>query len=400
MAKLVHNQTNFTAGELTPRMKGRGDVARYQNGAETIENANIVTHGGAIRRHGLRYLATCKHGGTYPARLIRYVYSVDQAFILEFGHLYVRVFDAVTGAVILNSGLTPLEIVSPYTQDQLFNIRFKQDSDVLFLFHSRVPVQQLRRITALLWTLLPVRWVAEPFSENGHAPDARLSLSAATVGVGRTFTTSPTAVPGAPTIGTAFPLNAAASVNFTAPANTGGLPITGYTATSSPGAITGTGVASPVRVSGLANNTAYTFTVVATNSIGNSVASAASNSVTPLSTLASASITVTSANYSAIVENGTVLDIAGPTAAATSGTAPFTYSCVKISGSDSIVITRANTAQVLFNSSGSGTTNYASFRFTGTDALGSQGTVDVTISVQHRAGHSGDPVIPPGGFIP
>jgi hypothetical protein len=87
--------------------------------------------------------------------------------------------------------------------------------------------------------------------------------------------------PNAPTIGTATAGNASASVAFTAPSNVGGGAITSYTAISSPGGIVGTGATSPVTVSGLTNGTAYTFTVVATNSYGSGPVSAASNSVTP-----------------------------------------------------------------------------------------------------------------------
>ena len=92
---------------------------------------------------------------------------------------------------------------------------------------------------------------------------------------------TPSSVPGAPTIGTATAGNAQANVAFTVPASNGGSAITGYTVTSNPGNITGTGSASPIIVTGLTNGTVYTFTVIATNSTGNSSPSSASNSVTP-----------------------------------------------------------------------------------------------------------------------
>jgi|688.fasta_scaffold00052_30 hypothetical protein len=88
-------------------------------------------------------------------------------------------------------------------------------------------------------------------------------------------------VPSAPTIGTAIKDNASAIVSFTPPSDTGGQPITSYTVTSSPSNITATGSSSPITITGLTNGTAYTFTVTATNSVGTSLPSAASNSVTP-----------------------------------------------------------------------------------------------------------------------
>lgn len=87
--------------------------------------------------------------------------------------------------------------------------------------------------------------------------------------------------PGAPTGVSATGGDTQASVSFTAPANTGGSPITGYTVTSSPGGLTGSGASGPITVSGLTNGTAYTFTVTATNVVGPGAPSAASNAVTP-----------------------------------------------------------------------------------------------------------------------
>jgi hypothetical protein len=91
----------------------------------------------------------------------------------------------------------------------------------------------------------------------------------------------PLLVPNAPTIGTATAGDAEATVPFTAPTNVGGGSITSYTVISSPDNITASGTTSPIAVTGLTNDTAYTFTVVANNAYGPSAASAASNSVTP-----------------------------------------------------------------------------------------------------------------------
>jgi hypothetical protein len=91
-------------------------------------------------------------------------------------------------------------------------------------------------------------------------PKAPESVSATNVGSGRAFN------------------NGQADVTFTLPA--GSPAATSYTVTSSPGSYTASGASSPLSVTGLQSNTAYTFTVVATNAVGSSPASSASNSIT------------------------------------------------------------------------------------------------------------------------
>lgn len=93
--------------------------------------------------------------------------------------------------------------------------------------------------------------------------------------------TTDSSAPSAPTIGTATKTGTStASLTFFAPNTDGGQAITSYTATSLPGSITATGTSSPLNFTGLTSGTQYTFTVTATNPVGTSSPSQASNAIT------------------------------------------------------------------------------------------------------------------------
>ncbi|HEX5245566.1 MAG TPA: fibronectin type III domain-containing protein [Gaiellaceae bacterium] len=92
---------------------------------------------------------------------------------------------------------------------------------------------------------------------------------------------TPAGLPGAPTDVSATAGDSQATVAFTAPADNGSA-ITSYTVTASPGGSSASGSASPVVVTGLSDGTAYTFTVTATNGVGEGAPSTASTDVTPV----------------------------------------------------------------------------------------------------------------------
>ena len=95
------------------------------------------------------------------------------------------------------------------------------------------------------------------------------------------YTYAEASVPDAPTSVTAVPGDGQATVYFNLPVTDGGSAITSYTITSSPGNFSTTTAITTGIVSGLANGTSYTFTVKATNSLGDSTASASSTAVIP-----------------------------------------------------------------------------------------------------------------------
>lgn len=187
MPRVTLNQTNFTAGEVSPKCYGRVDVARYQNGAAVMSNVLVNIHGGAERRSGLGHIAASKDH-TKRARLIPFVFSTSQAYILEFGHLYLRVYLASSGQIL--SGGIPYEIATPYTEAMLPDLDFTQGADTMFLFHPLIPQHTLKRFASAFWAIQPAPITVAPFDEIGDMFPVSLTLSAATVGIARTVTAS------------------------------------------------------------------------------------------------------------------------------------------------------------------------------------------------------------------
>jgi putative nucleotidyltransferase with HDIG domain len=98
---------------------------------------------------------------------------------------------------------------------------------------------------------------------------------------------TPATVPTAPSAVSGVSGDGSVTLSWSAPADDGGDPVTGYTVTPYIGGSAQTpsvfaSSATTQTMSGLTNGTAYTFTVIATNGAGNSPASAASPAVTPV----------------------------------------------------------------------------------------------------------------------
>ena len=140
-------------------------------------------------------------------------------------------------------------------------------------------------------------------------------------------------VPDAPVIGTATNVgtsrafnNGSATITYTA-ASTGGTPAS-YTITSNPGSFTGTG-ASPVTITGLQSNTAYTFSGTATNTTGTSSVGTASSSI--IATTVPAAPTIGTATKTGIT-TATVAFTEGATGGSTITTFTVTSSPGSITG--------------------------------------------------------------------
>lgn len=178
-------QTNFTAGELSPRMLGRMDVERYKNGAEILENVLPLIQGGVRSTPMLEYIEAAKYSDR-KCRLIRFEFSKTQANILEVGHQYIRFFNQ-DGSQVMDGG-SPVEIATDYDESELFELEFVGGADTIFMFHTAHFPQRIRRYANDNWVIEDAPFVVQPFAELGHKPSPSLTLSDASAGSGRTFT--------------------------------------------------------------------------------------------------------------------------------------------------------------------------------------------------------------------
>lgn len=97
------SQPSFAAGELSPAVQGRTDLAKYRAGAALLRNFFVQAYGGAATRAGSAIVGRCKQPyGTRP-RDIDFIYGQLQAYALEFGELYMRVI--MNGGYVLEPTL-------------------------------------------------------------------------------------------------------------------------------------------------------------------------------------------------------------------------------------------------------------------------------------------------------
>ena len=185
MARVAAQLSNFTAGELSPRLDGRNDLAKYSAGCATVENMVIYPHGAAARRPGTTFIAEVKTSSA-KTRLISFEFSTTQTYILELGNQYMRFYR--DNGQILSSG-SPYEISTPYLTAELFDIKFAQSADVMYITHPNHATRKLSRTGHTSWTLTEVDFTNGPYLDT-NTSTTTITASASTVGTGRTFTAS------------------------------------------------------------------------------------------------------------------------------------------------------------------------------------------------------------------
>jgi len=152
MQKAKVSLTNFQFGEISPSLISRTDTKVYTASAQKIENFFLRAEGGLIKRAGLSKIyefdTTIDASKTQQHRLVPFIFSDDERYIVSLEHQKIRVFQIDTNnAVSLAATLTADSsgATIPITNLNMHEVTYAQSGDVMFIAHQTFMVRKLVR---------------------------------------------------------------------------------------------------------------------------------------------------------------------------------------------------------------------------------------------------------------
>jgi len=169
------NQPSFTGGEISPSLYARVDLTRYANSLKTCRNMIVSSYGGCYNRPGFRFVNASKASGAF--RLIPFQFNTTQTYVIELGNHYARFYS--NGAQVLNAGV-PVEIVTPWSSDEAWSVRYTQSADVMYLAHEDYPTQIIKRTSATAFSISEFVASEGPFQPVNPDQSIKMASSATT----------------------------------------------------------------------------------------------------------------------------------------------------------------------------------------------------------------------------
>ena len=169
-------ETNVTAGELSPTMLGRADVARYANGCLRLENFILTVTGMVSYRPGFGLMGLPKATGK-PFKLRRFQFSDQQGYCLELGEKYFRIWHP-TGQIVDATSHLPIEVVTPFLSANLGLLGFTQSADFLFVVDETQGVLAIKRMSHTSWSIEVFQLKDGPYGAHNADTGKILTFSA------------------------------------------------------------------------------------------------------------------------------------------------------------------------------------------------------------------------------
>ena len=176
----------FNGGIWSDVLKGRYDLGNYKSAARTCENFIPTRYGQVEKRAGTKHLGFAKNDDK-KCMLVPFQFSVNTKFMLEFGDQYIRFWS--NDLQVESAPATPLEVVTPYLEAELYEIQTRAVNDVVYITHPNHPVGKLTRLSDTNWTYA-VADLSLPFVDPDVNSTVVTLTPSATTGNGITLTAS------------------------------------------------------------------------------------------------------------------------------------------------------------------------------------------------------------------
>ncbi|MBS0524327.1 MAG: hypothetical protein JSS04_11910 [Proteobacteria bacterium] len=166
-------QPSFAAGELSPFLYGRVDLAKFHVGARTMLNFFVHPHGGASNRPGTRFIGEVDESSARH-RLIPFQFRTlpaGQTYVLVFGDrtMQAAMFDGTTWGFVESSPGVRFTLATPYASTDLALLKYVQSADTMTLTHPSYSARKLSRAGHALWSLTPITFAPTTQPPSGLA---------------------------------------------------------------------------------------------------------------------------------------------------------------------------------------------------------------------------------------
>ena len=105
-------RASFDGGELSPELVGRVDLAKFQTGLKTCRNFITRPQGPAVNRPGFEFVKEVKSSAK-ATRLVPFIFSPTQAYVIEFGDQYVRFHTEAATILEATQNITAVTSANP-----------------------------------------------------------------------------------------------------------------------------------------------------------------------------------------------------------------------------------------------------------------------------------------------
>lgn len=152
----------FNGGEISPAMALRSDMDTASRSCTLVTNWDIHATGGISRRHGMHHIAFTEEA---DSRLIPYIYSAEQTYLVEIAPCAVHVRSADDATILATFEPTD---ETPWEYIDLSKVTWLQINSLLLILSPSNPAMQLKCDAAESWSLEAFEFSTPPWQTEDY----------------------------------------------------------------------------------------------------------------------------------------------------------------------------------------------------------------------------------------